>query len=67
MRQVDSGSGRMPNLVKAAAAPTFWIDGEKIRIETIDAPEVKGQCASERELAAKATRRLRELLADQKL
>jgi micrococcal nuclease len=42
---------------------TFLIAGEKIRIADIDAPETGGaQCASEAELGARATARLRELL-----
>lgn len=42
---------------------TFFLNGEKIRIADIDAPETGGaQCAAEAELGARATRRLRELL-----
>jgi micrococcal nuclease len=42
---------------------TFVLDGERIRIADIDAPETSGaQCASEAALAARATARLRELL-----
>lgn len=42
---------------------TFYFSGEKIRIADIDAPETGGaQCASEAELGARATARLRELL-----
>lgn len=41
---------------------TFWISGEKVRLESIDAPEVNGACKHERELAQRATRRLSELL-----
>jgi micrococcal nuclease len=42
---------------------TFVLDGEKIRIADIDAPEASGaQCASEAALARRATARLRELL-----
>jgi micrococcal nuclease len=44
---------------------TFWLDGEKIRIEGIDAPEVKGKCRHELDLAAKATKRLSSLLSHQ--
>lgn len=43
---------------------TFWLDGEKIRIADIDAPEVsQPQCANEAELGDRATYRLAELLA----
>src|SRR6185369_15681856 len=42
---------------------TFWMDGVKIRIADIDAPETHPpHCARERELGDAATRRLRELL-----
>jgi micrococcal nuclease len=42
---------------------TFLLDGEKIRIADIDAPETGGaQCGAEAELGARATRRLRDLL-----
>ena len=42
---------------------TFRYRGEKIRIADIDTPEVRGRCARETELAARATARMRELLA----
>ena len=42
---------------------TIWLRGEKIRIVGYDSPEVQGACARERQLAAQATRRLRELLS----
>ena len=42
---------------------TFWIDGVKIRIAGIDAPETHPpRCARERELGFAASRRPRELL-----
>jgi endonuclease YncB( thermonuclease family) len=42
---------------------TFWMDGEKIRIADIDAPETHPpRCASEAELGNRATERLQELL-----
>jgi micrococcal nuclease len=42
---------------------TFWMDGVKIRIADIDAPETHPpRCARERELGFAASRRLRELL-----
>lgn len=42
---------------------TFWLRGEKIRIEDIDAPEIsKPGCRSEYQLGIKATWRLIELL-----
>lgn len=42
---------------------TFWVAGEKIRIADIDAPEVQGDCARERDLADRATQRLSEVLS----
>lgn len=42
---------------------TAWIDGEKIRIGSIDAPESEGRCAHERELARRAKQRLSQLLS----
>jgi micrococcal nuclease len=42
---------------------TFWLDGEKIRLADIDAPESGGACQIEREIAAKASGRLAELLS----
>lgn len=42
---------------------TFWMDGVKIRIADIDAPETHPpRCASEKELGFAAAGRLRELL-----
>lgn len=42
---------------------TFETGGIRIRIADIDTPEVHGRCARETELAARATRRMRALLA----
>lgn len=42
---------------------TAWINGEKVRIADIDAPETHPpRCASEAELGDRATRRLAELM-----
>jgi micrococcal nuclease len=42
---------------------TFWLDGLKYRIADIDTPEVsQPQCAAEKVLGDRATRRLAELL-----
>ena len=44
---------------------TFWMDGERIRIADIDAPETHPpRCAAEADLGQRATLRLRELLND---
>ena len=42
---------------------TLWLEGEKIRLDSMNAPEVQGQCDRERVLAVRATRRLSELLS----
>lgn len=42
---------------------TLWLDGERVRIADIDAPETHDfKCASEKELGDRATRRLHDLL-----
>jgi endonuclease YncB( thermonuclease family) len=41
------------------------VDGEKIRLSGIDAPEIAGRCSAERELAQRAKIRLSELLSSQ--
>lgn len=41
---------------------TFWLSGEKVRVENIDTPEIEGKCARERGLAIRARDRLLELL-----
>ena len=42
---------------------TFWMDGERIRVADIDAPETHPpRCAYEAQLGQRATDRLRELL-----
>ena len=42
---------------------TVWIEREKIRLEGIDTPELRGECLFERDLAARAAERLRQLLS----
>ncbi|WP_332310943.1 thermonuclease family protein [Novosphingopyxis sp. YJ-S2-01] len=41
---------------------TAWVNGEKIRLANIDAPEIRGKCSSERALAIAARNRLATLL-----
>lgn len=41
---------------------TLWIEGEKIRLADIDAPETEGRCVEERILAARSAGRLAELI-----
>lgn len=43
---------------------TFWLDGEKMRVARIDAPELRGRCRAERRLAIVARDRLAGLLSD---
>lgn len=52
----------MPSLVRVSDGDTFRYAGTRIRIADIDAPEINGRCAREKQLAARATRRLRALL-----
>jgi endonuclease YncB( thermonuclease family) len=51
-----------PDTVSIIDGDTFHYAGEKIRIADIDTPEVRGRCAYETQLAARATRRMDELL-----
>jgi len=50
--------------VRVIDGDTFDYDGMRVRVADIDTPEVHGRCAYETELAARATRRMRALLAD---
>ena len=51
------------DMVDVIDGDTFRYAGEKIRIADIDTPEVRGRCAYETALAARATERLAVLLA----
>jgi endonuclease YncB( thermonuclease family) len=42
---------------------TFILNGERVRIENIDPPQVEGQCVAERKVAQDAKRELQRLLA----
>ena len=57
---ICSGSTRINCVVDG---DTVWIDGEKIRLQSINAPEIQGQCGREREVAQRATRRLSDILS----
>ena len=60
----SEGGGRgSPAAVRIVDGDTFWHGSDKIRIADIDTPEVRGRCAHERDLAARATRRMEALLA----
>jgi micrococcal nuclease len=49
--------------VRVIDGDTFDYGGMRVRIADIDTPEVRGQCPEETRLAARATRRMRALLA----
>lgn len=46
---------------------TLWVDGEKVRIANINAPEIKGRCANERRMAVEATDLLRQQVTNKSL
>lgn len=48
--------------VRVIDGDTFELGGRRIRIADIDTPEVRGRCAHETALAARATARMRTLL-----
>jgi len=49
--------------VRVIDGDTFDYGGDRIRIADIDTPELRGRCPTERVQAARATQRLRALLA----
>lgn len=53
-----------PSGVRVIDGDTFDYRGMRIRIADIDTPEVNGRCPAETRLAARATRRMRGLLAE---
>ncbi|WP_305331191.1 thermonuclease family protein [Hoeflea sp.] len=57
--ELCSGANRVTCVVDG---DTVWIEGEKIRLLDIDAPEPRGRCYEELIAAAMATERLRVLL-----
>ena len=60
----SEGRGRaLPAAVRIIDGDTFEYGGARIRVADIDTPEVRGRCAHERDLAARATRRMEALLA----
>jgi endonuclease YncB( thermonuclease family) len=59
----SSGAVRVTGGVNVVDGDTFETGGMRVRIADIDTPEVHGQCAYETALAARATRRMRALLA----
>jgi endonuclease YncB( thermonuclease family) len=59
------GGGQIaaPAAVRVIDGDTFDYDGMRVRIADIDTPEMNGRCAYETQLAARATERLDDLLA----
>jgi endonuclease YncB( thermonuclease family) len=57
------GAIASPDFVRVVDGDTFVYAGTRIRIADIDTPEVHGRCPYETELAARATARMRQLLA----
>jgi endonuclease YncB( thermonuclease family) len=59
----DGQGERASGPVRVIDGDTFDYGGMRVRVADIDTPEVQGQCPSEIALAARATQRLRALLA----
>ena len=57
------GGARVQGPVRVIDGDTFAYGGMRVRIADIDTPEVQGQCPAEIALAARATQRMRALLA----
>lgn len=57
------GAARAGGQVRVIDGDTFDHGGIRVRIADIDTPELRGQCPHETALAARATQRLRTLLA----
>ncbi|NTF18225.1 thermonuclease family protein [Agrobacterium rubi] len=56
-----------PTRIYVIDGDTVSINQERIRLDGIDAPELKGKCTNERELARKAHHRLAELIDGSRL
>jgi len=61
--RADAGGERIAGAVRVIDGDTFALGSIRVRIADIDAPEVHGRCAFETDLAARATARMRGLLA----
>lgn len=59
------GSAKRVNCI--VDGDTLWLDGEKIRIVNIDAPEIDGRCRAESVRAANATQVLARLVSNRPL
>lgn len=59
----SDGRSFPPAAVRIIDGDTFELGGMRVRIADIDTPEVRGRCAYESALAARATGRIRALLA----
>ena len=60
----SGGAAALSGPVRVIDGDTFDYGGDRIRVADIDTPELRGRCAYEIELAARATSRLRALLAE---
>jgi micrococcal nuclease len=58
-----AGERAIPAQVRVIDGDTFDYRGIRVRVADIDTPEVRGQCDHEIRLAARATQRMRTLLA----
>ena len=59
----ENGAVRVSASVRVIDGDTFDYGSTRVRIADIDTPEVRGQCPEETRLAARATQRMRALLA----
>ena len=62
--RIDGSHRASASEVRVIDGDTIDFEGMRVRLADIDTPEMRGRCAYETELAARATRRLRALLAD---
>ena len=66
IRPIEAGTAETSHLggaVRVIDGDTFDDRGTRVRLADIDTPEVHGRCAYETQLAARATQRMRALLA----
>lgn len=61
----SAGGEYRSNSICSPLEPTIWYRGEKIRLEGLNAPEVRGACNHEIALARQATERLRAILSSE--
>jgi endonuclease YncB( thermonuclease family) len=54
--------GKGPRIDCIVDGDTLWLNGEKIRLAGIDAPEPHGRCVAESRISARASARLKQLV-----